>query len=142
MNRKRDRALSGVMAPRVLLAALTLLLSWQSRPGDDQVAASLRWLTAHQEADGRWPTGRFVRGEPAAACTEPGQPGHETLATGLAALAFLEAGSTRDAGPHQLVIRRAVAWLVAQQNRKDGFIGLRQSGTALQGHAVATLLLV
>ncbi|MEE8171293.1 MAG: carboxypeptidase regulatory-like domain-containing protein, partial [Phycisphaerae bacterium] len=79
------------------------------------VAAALKWLAAHQSADGRWDADRFD-----AAC---GGCGGETdvvadhALTGLSLICFLGAGHTHTSpGPYQDTLRRGLSWLISRQS--------------------------
>ncbi len=78
---------------------------------ESAVEAALRWLARHQEQDGHWDTKKYD-GEQ---CVDAG-------VTGLALLAFLGAGHTERAGQYRDNVRRAVEWIISQQE-PDGSIG-------------------
>lgn len=91
---------------------------------------SLKWLAAHQEADGHWDCQKYG-GKPA-----------DTALTGLCLLAFLGAGHTKEAGDYKNHVRRAVEWLISIQ-RDDGSL-YRKGETHGIGyhHGIAGLALV
>jgi len=73
------------------------------------VAAALDWLAGSQEGDGYWD------------CKKHGGGAWDVGITGLALLAFLDAGHTTTAGDHGPTVRKAIAWLCARQDDKGGF---------------------
>ncbi|MCZ7649450.1 MAG: terpene cyclase/mutase family protein [Planctomycetota bacterium] len=77
-----------------------------NRETESAVDRGLAWLAANQEPDGHWDTRKH------------GAATHkwcDTTVTGLSVLAFLGAGHTEKIGKYQDHVRRAVAWLIAQQ---------------------------
>ncbi|MBV8878397.1 MAG: protein kinase [Planctomycetaceae bacterium] len=92
----------------------------KSREGR-MLAASLRWLARHQAPEGFWGSTTWT-----ASCPEPGCKASPAVVmdvgvTSLALAAFLNAGFTPDSTvelgnvPVGLVIKKAIAWLMAQQ---------------------------
>jgi len=76
---------------------------------DEVVAAGLRWLLAHQQADGSW---RFDhRLACGGACRDAGHHGSTTAATALGLLPLLGRGHSQSTGEHQQAVARAVAYL-------------------------------
>ncbi len=72
----------------------------------------LRWLAAHQSADGSWDPRKFD-------C-------HPALTTGMTAvslLAFVGGGNTPEIGEHRNSVKRALKWLIRHQE-EDGRLGL------------------
>lgn len=93
---------------------------------ENAVEAGLRWLAAHQSADGTWDRLRFNELCPA----DDRCPGVARLriendatagVTGLALLAFLGAGYTDQRGPYQDTVARGVQALLTLQTRSGGF---------------------
>jgi hypothetical protein len=78
---------------------------------ENAVNSALAWLARHQEPDGRWDTKRHE-----------GAQNVDCGITGLALLAFLGAGHTEKVGKYRDNVRRAVAWIITQQEA-DGSIG-------------------
>jgi hypothetical protein len=100
------------------------------------VAAALRWLAAHQSADGRWDADRFD--EACGRCGGGATFDADIATTGLALLCFLGAGHTHlIEGEYQAVVRRGIDWLRAQQGR-DG--DLRGQET-MYSHGIASIAL-
>jgi len=95
---------------------------------ESAVEAALAWLARHQQADGSW--------------TVPGEDGRaraDAACTGLAVLAFLGAGYTQRGGKYSDNLKRALAWLAANQDQQ-GRIGTR-AGAADAGHPICGLAL-
>jgi hypothetical protein len=97
-----------------------------SAASESAVAAGLRWLARHQEADGSWVPSKWEGAKEASA--ERG--------TALATLAFLGAGHTTKTGRFRDNVSRAVKWLLSKQAAHGGF------GEDATTHAVCTLALV
>ncbi len=81
------------------------------------VAAGLRWLAGHQDAEGWW--GYF---EETFTCGK-GSPQQRTGLTGLALLAFLGAGQTAETGGFAPTVARGLRWLASTQEPEGGFPG-------------------
>ncbi len=97
---------------------------------EEAVELSLKWLASHQENDGSWSAARWGAG---AVKRSPEDPvdlvdrkgsglNADTGITGLALLAFLGAGYTRDEGQYSRTVDNAMTWLISQQ-RVDGYLG-------------------
>lgn len=89
--------------------------------------SGLAWLAAHQEKDGRWAARKHGAKEKA-----------DTLATGLALLAFSSAGHTEKVGKYREHVRKGVAWLAGVQH-ENGLLQARGDANRLLGlsHAIA-----
>ena len=101
---------------------------------ENAVGKALEWLAYHQEADGHWDAGKYGAdgdGNPGQAC--------DMGATGLALLAFLGAGHTEKIGAYKDNVRRAIEWIIKQQD-KDGLLKSAFRGNGYC-HAVAGLAL-
>lgn len=101
---------------------------------ESAVDKALEWLARHQEADGSW----SVRKTEGAGDWDPG-------VTGLATLAFLGAGHTEKVGKYKENVKRAVAWMIANQ-RDDGAVGTNPKFTEHHGgfgyhHAICGMAL-
>lgn len=106
-----------------------------------EVDLALRWLSLHQDEDGRWDADRFMKHDTdGEACTGPGNGTSDVGVTGLALLAFLGKGNTLRDGPYRTTLRAGVRWLLEQQD-ENGLIGQPSSQSYLYGHAIATLAL-
>ncbi|HYF50799.1 MAG TPA: zf-HC2 domain-containing protein [Planctomycetota bacterium] len=82
-----------------------------SQASENAVDAALRWLAYHQEPDGHWDTKKYSA-----------EQNVDAGITGLALLAFLGAGHTEKVGAYKDNVRRAVQWIISQQEQ-DGSIG-------------------
>lgn len=121
---------------------------------EQAVLRGLRWLAAHQEADGRWSLKDYGRTNPNCDCHLDAEKEKEivdsdTGATGLALLPFLGAGVTHEGSPDQPPelaryrngVRRGLFYLLRVQtvdakSDKDGYLG----GNTY-AHAIATMAL-
>lgn len=110
------------------------------RPFSAITDRALRWLAAHQDANGGWDADEFMKhdieGTP---CDGPGNAAHDVGVTGLALLAFLGDGHTMRSGAYRDVVKRGVLWLREQQDPDTGLIGARTSNEYVYDHAIATL---
>ena len=115
---------------------------------------ALWWLARHQDTEqlggerGRWDAAGFMRRCGVPACSNPRrvQEGFTVGITALAALSFLNSGSTHKTGRYAATVKAALTWLLKQQSA-SGWLGrLREGGLWyvrgwLLNHALATLLL-
>jgi biopolymer transport protein ExbD len=95
------------------------------------VAAAHAWLARNQEPDGRWWSVK-----------SGGREGLDVAVTGLATLSLLGAGQTENrVCRHREVVRKAVAWLVANQAAAGCLAGdaAKRAGRAGTSHAIAGL---
>jgi hypothetical protein len=99
-----------------------------SKATESAVEAALRWLARHQENDGRWAAKKWE-----------GADEYDGAMTGLATLAFLGAGYTSKAGKFRDNVRRAVNWMVADQNDDGSFKS--NAKCCMYGHGMITLAL-
>lgn len=72
------------------------VLDYSERP------SALRWLSHHQEDDGRWD------------CAKHGGDAHDVAVTALATLAFLTSRQTPEMGRYQNSVNKAVHWIDSQ----------------------------
>jgi HEAT repeat protein len=102
------------------------------------IELGLQWLARHQDEDGKWDADGFDRHAPK---DDPnGGPGgklYDTGVTGLALLAFLESGMTRQ---YARPIRRGLRHLVSIQDA-NGLIGTTKTNATIYLHATSTLAL-
>ncbi len=108
------------------------------------VQRALDWLRLHQSPDGSWDCDGFEQrcgSIGSTVCGGAGESLHDVGVTGLALLAFLGDGNTPRHGPHQDVVRRAVRWLVDQQDPDTGLIGQALGSAFVYDHAIGTLAL-
>lgn len=103
------------------------------------LSAGLEWLELHQDADGMWDADEFMKhdleGRPSDGA---GSAVHDVGVTSLGLLAFLGDGSTTRSGPYRDVVKRASAWLQAQQGG-SGLFGTNASHDFIYDHALATV---
>jgi len=97
--------------------------------GAREVAFALDWLARAQEDDGSWDPARWG-----------GQAEYRVGLTGLALLAFTGAHETPTEGRHPETVRRAVRYLLSQQNTNGRFGPFFSS--APYNHGIATLALL
>ena len=121
----------------LLAAALVAPTAALAGPSPDlitpQAEAAIRdgleWLARNQQRSGAWSAGG-------------GRAGYEGAMTGLAGLALLASGSTPTRGPYADNIRRAIHWVLAQQNRATGLIVSRgEESRSMYSHGFCTLFL-
>ncbi|MDA1195356.1 MAG: terpene cyclase/mutase family protein [Planctomycetota bacterium] len=116
---------------------------------NDTIEDALRWLAAHQSADGGWEAAGFDRwcdGRPVSdAALRPdglGQSAHDAGVTGLALCAFLGAGYTnRGRHPFARVVGNGLRYLKNIQD-PEGCFGPRSSQQYIYSHATASLAMV
>lgn len=90
-------------------------------------SAQETWFSARvQEADGHWSAARFG-----------GKAEADLRVNALLLLHYLAEGETAQNGPHRQVVRNAMRWLHAQQD-KNGCFALRADPEWLLDHAMAT----
>ena len=101
-----------------------------SRETESSVDKALHWLAYHQEPDGHWDGKKYGAN----------MAGDAAL-TGLATLAFLGAGHTEKIGGYRDNVKRAVGWIITQQDG-DGCIS-KGDHVAANGynHPIASLAL-
>ncbi len=119
------------------------------RPRDPQRAAvedALRWLAAHQSANGGWEAAGFQRwcdGKPAAVQPDgKGKAFYDAGVTGLALCAFLGAGYTnRGRHPFAATVSKGLRYLKNVQDA-EGCFGPRAGQHYTYNHATAALAMV
>jgi hypothetical protein len=120
------------------------------RGGDGEgriaIEAALRWLVAHQSADGSWGAegfSRTCRGEPLDRPLEGvGRAAYDVGVTGLALCAFLGAGYTnRVQHPFSMAVAKGLQYLKSVQD-PEGCFGPRTNQHYVYNHATATLAMV
>lgn len=87
------------------------------------VDASLEWLAANQDDDGRWNANAFGAGHDRHVEGKRHRRvggNSDTAVTGLALLAFLGAGHTHLEGDHRETVERGLRFLVSVQSEEDG----------------------
>jgi hypothetical protein len=114
---------------------------------DDAVDDALKWLAAHQSADGGWEGAGFNLWCDGKRIQGPGpdglgKAGHDPGLTGLALLAFLGAGYTnRGEHPFAKVVGNGLRYLKNVQD-PEGCFGPRASQHYVYNHAIAALAMV
>ena len=129
------------------IVAATAPATRAGRPALDEtvqaaVGDALKWLSRHQDVDGRWNVDSFMlhdRDEPL--CDGVGSGMHDVGVTALAVLAFHLDGNTMQRGPHHATLRQAVDWLLTQQNMENGALALMNGGRGIIDHALSMLAL-
>ncbi|MFH1265864.1 MAG: hypothetical protein ABIK89_09050, partial [Planctomycetota bacterium] len=110
------------------------------------VEMGLDFLARHQFPDGHWSLDQFSEADPPGNETPAaaGQMRGDTAATSLALLSFLGAGYTHMDNKHREVVRKAIDWLVANQ-QPDGqlFTLATDSDRAarIYGHGIGAIAL-
>ena len=100
--------------------------------GGPAVMLALKWLAAHQDADGKWDCDDFMKHDPAGdKCDGAGQALYDNGVTGLALLAFLRAGEVSPG------VRKGLDFLIASQD-ENGCIGTRATPHFIYGSSIAT----
>lgn len=121
------RAACAGIVMAVLLVGTGTLTSQDSRVTSElesAVTGGLEYLARTQNADGSW----------------QGQNGQMSGVVGLAMLAFLAHGDMPDESEYGQVIRRAVDYIVSNQ-QSNGLLAGRSTGSAMYNHGFATLAL-
>lgn len=118
-------------------------LQWALQRGgsvgsENAVERGLRWLAAHQMANGGWDFDHRKSNCPGL-CRNPGSHSSTTAATSLALLAFLGAGYTHKEGPYRDTVHRGFYYLLSRGVKAPRGIDFME-GT-LYGHGLATIAL-
>ncbi len=104
------------------------------------VRLALRWLARHQDEEGRWDSDGFMKHDPDDdKCDGRGGARYDIGVSGLAMLAFLEAGySDRGDGAYYAInLYRGLKYLLAAQDER-GVYGSRSSRYFVYNHCIAT----
>lgn len=144
-DRPVPAAVSSVLMARLAPDRLAVGQRWGATPHSEAaVAAALDWLARTQSPDGRWNAAAFGAGR------ETRTLGHDrqgagaradTGITALALLAFLGTGQTHQAGMHQDVVRRGLAFLMNSQAADGSLAGTAELFAAMYCHGMASLAL-
>jgi hypothetical protein len=89
-----------------------------SKESEAAVAKGLRWLQAHQRANGSWHF-NLQAGPCQGMCRDSGSVGSTTAATALALLPFLGAGHTQRDGEYQDEVKRGLYYLCGRMIRTE-----------------------
>ncbi len=113
-----------------------------SQASEAAVASGLKWIEAHQMADGGWSFAHHLAPSCKGRCDKPGVPllvQARSGATGLALLPFLGAGQThKSPGPYRKTVKAGLAFLMGRM-RPDG--SLWEKGGTFYSHGIATIAL-
>ena len=129
----QSRRVAGVLAVGFLASS-----AWAAGPRPELVDAKtelsirrgLAYLAKSQHKRGSWSGGTGYGAS------------YEAAMTGLAGLALLSSGSTPTRGPYATHIRRAIYWVLDQQNRATGLICSRaEESRSMYGHGFCMLFL-
>ncbi len=105
------------------------------------VQAALRWLVAHQEADGHWDAEKNGAGRELTVLghdrSGAGAKAH-TATTALALLALLGSGNTHRDGPYARNVQRGLEYLLSVQGRDGNLGGQAEMFAFMYSHGMAT----
>ncbi|MBC8356612.1 MAG: hypothetical protein H8E66_31940 [Planctomycetes bacterium] len=113
-----------------------------SEQTEQSVESALKWLAAHQSADGRWDVDQFEGGR------ETKVLGHDrkgagleadTGITGLALLAFLSAGHTHFEGEYRRTVQHGLEFVLGKQATDGNLAGSAKLFARMYCHGMATL---
>ncbi len=126
--RAATRAPETYRARRIEQRRAIALKNGGSEASERAVELSLRWMADMQEADGRWSSARHGGGlskkDPQGQDRLDGGMYADAGVTGLVILSFLGAGYTHEEGQYSANVRRAIDWLIHQQ-QSNGYLGGR-----------------
>lgn len=135
-----DVDVSGSLRGRGAAARAQLVADGGGTTGsEDAVSHGLRWLQAHQSADGSWHFD-LTLGPCQGLCGDSGTEPSSTAATGLALLAFLGRGETHLEGDYQDTVKRGLYYLTGQMHVTDQGGDLRDQGR-MYAQGIATIAL-
>ncbi len=106
------------------------------------VAQALKWLEAHQFADGGWSFAHHLAPKCRGRCRNPSDvrfASSRNAATGLALLPFLGAGQTHKKGKYRKVVQAGLYFLANRQNPETG--SLWEPGGRMYSHGIASTVL-
>ncbi|MGH7144333.1 MAG: prenyltransferase/squalene oxidase repeat-containing protein [Planctomycetota bacterium] len=106
-------ALGAMLTCAACLSAAPLRAAQDPQPPPDTLSMALEWLAQHQEPDGHWDSVKNGAAK---------NDRCDTAATGLAVLAFLSAGITDRRGEYKDNVKRALEWIIKQQNTEGGIM--------------------
>ena len=119
-----------------------------SLAAENAVRAALRWLSAHQDRDGRWSAKGFTKHCPKGDSCGGAAPrrhsgfsrSYDVGISGLALLCFLGHGNTHLEGDFRDEVKRGLDFLLRHQHRTSGAFG-EGDRASMYNHAIATLAL-
>ena len=143
--RAATRAPETYRARRIEQRRSIALKNGGSDASERAVEMSLRWMSDIQESDGHWSSARHGGGQ---AKTDPqgqnrldGGIYADTGITGLVILSFLGAGYTHEDGQYSDNVKRAIDWLIRQQ-QSNGYLGGKATRyDMMYCHAIAAFAL-
>ena len=103
------------------------------------VSRGLRWLSRHQDSDGRWSLDNFDH-SPGCTCTGGGLHS-DSAATSLALLPYLGAGQTHLAGHYRETVSRGLRWLLAEQEDNGDLRGDSEGNSGMYAHGQGAIVL-
>ena len=103
------------------------------------VSRGLRWLSRHQDSDGRWSLDNFDH-SPGCTCTGGGLHS-DSAATSLALLPYLGAGQTHLAGHYRETVSRGLRWLLAEQKDNGDLRGDSEGNSGMYAHGQGAIVL-
>ena len=105
------------------------------------LARGLRWLSQHQHPDGRWSFHNPYYPPEVKHYGVHGSSRNEIAATSLALLPFLGAGKTDRVGDYTDQVGKGLAWLVAQDKKKNGDFRGHTDHSAFYAQGMAAIVL-
>jgi len=120
----------------------SLVVKKEDKRANKMIIAGLDWLARHQSLSGCWSGQNFNRMCIGERCEGKGSPTLDTGATGLAVLAFLNAGESMIDSPHQEAVQHGLAYLCNVQNVKDGCLVAKSAYYYMYCHGVSCLAIV
>jgi hypothetical protein len=103
------------------------------------VSRGLRWLSRHQESDGRWSLHNYNH-SPGCTCTGGGLRS-DSAATSLALLPYLGAGQTHLAGHYRETVSKGLRWLLAEQAENGDLRGDSEGNSGMYAHGQGAIVL-
>lgn len=111
-------------------------------PEGRAVAAALKWLAAHQQADGAWSFAHQLAPSCQGKCRNPGELAEARIAaTSLALLSFSGAGQTHKKGPYKETVKRGLYYLVHRMKVSPQGGSLLEPGGNMYSHGLASIVL-
>lgn len=101
------------------------------------IELGLKWLLAHQHADGHWDADEFMALD-GDRTDGAGRPAHDIAVTGLVLFALAREGMAPAGDGRRAPLERGAAWLLAQQQPK-GLLGTDSTRDFIYNHAIGTL---
>jgi hypothetical protein len=102
------------------------------------VEAALRWLLAHQSADGRWDADAFSKDLDTDPTLGMGRATHDVGLTGMVLFALAREGKAGKGDRRRAALERGAHWL-REQRTHNGLLGTPAAADHAYDHALATL---